>query len=157
MKLPLFGPQRSAQEAWKAEYDIRNLGCRHAMSRTCASHTGTECRNRWYLVVVLHELQVALLTNEQVQVLLPVCMHSLHVCLPGRGGASHHTPKEELVAFWAREPEGREASDICLKAVPTQVASPCSGIGEREEANRGCHVQMLGLCSGQEVSRGWVG
>lgn len=33
-------------------------------------------------MVVFHVLQVALLTDEQVQVLLPLRVHGLHVCLP---------------------------------------------------------------------------
>lgn len=47
-----------------------------------------------YLVVVFHVLQVALLTDEQVQVLLPICMHGLHVSLPGGKGQTDagHVP-----------------------------------------------------------------
>lgn len=45
-----------------------------------------------YLVVVLHVLQVALLTDEQVQILLPVCMHGLHVSLPERVGHARRVP-----------------------------------------------------------------
>lgn len=37
-------------------------------------------------MVVFHVLQVALLTDEQVQILLPICMHGLHVSLPEKGG-----------------------------------------------------------------------
>lgn len=39
-----------------------------------------------YLVEVLHELQVALLTDQQVQVLLPVSVHGLDVSLQHRSG-----------------------------------------------------------------------
>lgn len=37
-------------------------------------------------MVVFHVFQVTLLTDEQVQVLLPICVHSLHVRLPRQGG-----------------------------------------------------------------------
>ena len=39
-----------------------------------------------HLVVVFHVLQVALLTDEQVQVFLPICVDGLHVSLPGERG-----------------------------------------------------------------------
>ena len=66
-----------------------------AALRPKVSQVGPECSHQWgpgagrYLVVVFHVLQVALLADEQVQILLPVCMHGLHVSLPGEGGAGH--------------------------------------------------------------------
>lgn len=50
----------------------------------------------WYLVEILHELQVALLADQQVQVLLPVSVHSLDVSLQHRVGGGHQ-----------RDPRGR--------------------------------------------------
>lgn len=64
------------------------------MSRVGPEHSRETAALVWglpgagrYLVVVLHVLEVALLADEQVQVLLPVCVHGLHVRLPGKGGA----------------------------------------------------------------------
>lgn len=71
-----------------------------------------------YLVVVFHVFQMALLTDEQVQVLLPLCVHGLHVCLPGRGETRRCSP-----GAWAgrrgteRKPcgEGRERKAPSLR------------------------------------------
>lgn len=35
-------------------------------------------------VIIIHVLEVVLLTDEQVEVFLPVCMYGIHVCLKTR-------------------------------------------------------------------------
>lgn len=55
-----------------------------------------------YLVVVFHVLQVALLTDEQVQILLPISMHGLHVSLPEKGAGGGGTLLGECLGHWKR-------------------------------------------------------
>lgn len=58
----------------------------HLLCGLCRANSVSLPLGIWYLVEVLHELQVALLTDQQVEVLLPVGVHCLNVSLQHKGG-----------------------------------------------------------------------
>jgi len=59
-------------------------GTQHLLSALCRAKSASQSPGVWYLVEVLHELQMALLADQQVEVLLPVGVHSLNVSLQHR-------------------------------------------------------------------------
>jgi hypothetical protein len=110
-------------------------------------------------VVVLHVLQMTLLTDQQVQVLLPVCVHSLHVRLPGKGVAGHCWPgawdmegRTGAIPAWGRG-QGKDAGGIlpgCSSRGGSQLLLRVGGQrGHVEESRR---FGMCRLCNAQGQS-----
>lgn len=114
----------------------------------------TVLRGWQYLVVVLHVLEVTLLTDEQVQVLLPICVHGLHVRLPREGGdgggvgrcpgykgRNGRTLDQRMVGDgaspWMWPPQRHPASSRVWEERGDMVRSQAGG----------CRVQVLGLCT----------